>query len=151
MPLLIYDKRDGLALGSFPFLHKPSGSPSKPWVLSLVPSHATSSLPLPYSFRRLPRPALPSAPHRLLLCPTDIAAWQNVNICMVDKWLRCMVTWANLLLNQINISPIFYFLYWQWFHVPILTQLSCVHHRDAGLQGSLSTRFSWRGKKVLSP
>lgn len=35
----IYDERDGLAPGSFPFLHKPSGTPSKPWVLSLVPSH----------------------------------------------------------------------------------------------------------------
>lgn len=108
-------------------------------------------LPLLYSFRWLPRPALPPIPYRLLLCPTDTTAWRNGNICMGDKWLRCAVTWANLLWNQINISLIFNLLYWQWFHVPILAQISCVHHHDARLQGSLSVPFPWRGKKWYHP
>lgn len=116
-----------------------------------LPMPHSHALPLLYSFRWLPRPALPPAPYRILLCPTNITAWHNGNTRTGAEWASCVVTWENLLWNQITISLIFNFLYWQWFHVPVVAQIPYVHYHDAGLQGSLSVPFSWRGKKWYHP
>lgn len=113
-------------------------------------SHAR---PFLYSFRRLPCPILPRAPQRLLLCPTDTTACHNVrhgSICMGDKWLGCVVTWATLLWNQINIFPIFKCLIDSVFMCQFLQRYHCspLWCWAARLP---ECAFRLKGEKLVSP
>lgn len=142
-PRLIDNKRDSLAPVSFPFLHKSSGILSEPWVLSVIPSHATFPFIIaPSDFSVLLFLQLLIFWFHALWVPLDATretfAWGN-------KTLRCVVNWVNFLWDQIDIPPFLVFN-WQRFHVTILVSI-CYVHNCAGPQGSLGISFSLSVKK----